>query len=73
MSVSKRLFFIGCIVSASVIGSGGGYYLFLSRKEYVTKKKKERKRAYRGSSTMRRDAGKRVGKTMDAWKDQFKK
>ena len=73
MSVSKRIFLIGCVLSASVIGGGGGYYLFLSRKAYVNKKKKERKRAYRGSSTMRRDAGKRVGKTVDAWKDQFKK
>ncbi len=73
MSVRKRLFLIGCIASASVIGGGAGYYLFLSRKEYVNKKKRERKRAYRGSSTMRRDAGKRVGKTVDAWKDQFKK
>ena len=48
-------------------------YLFEKRKAYVEKKKYERKKAYRGSSTMRKDAGKRAGQAVDAWKDQFKK
>ena len=48
-------------------------YVFEKRKAYVEKKRYERKKAYRGSSTMRKDAGKRAGKAVDAWKDQFKK
>ena len=48
-------------------------YVFEKRKAYVDKKKYERKKAYRGSSTMRKDAGKRAGQAVDAWKDQFKK
>ena len=50
-----------------------GVYVFEKRKAYVEKKKYERKKAYRGSSTMRKDAGKRAGQAVDAWKDQFKK
>ena len=48
-------------------------YVFEKRKAYVEKKRYERKKAYRGSSTLRKDAGKRVGQAVDAWKDQFKK
>ena len=48
-------------------------YVFEKRKAYVEKKRYERKKAYRGSSTMRKDAGKRAGQAVDAWKDQFKK
>jgi len=65
------------VVLLSILAiSGGGFsavYVFEKRKAYVEKKKYERKRAYRGSSTMRKDAGKRAGKAVDAWKDQFKK
>ena len=57
--------FTGAIISA--------VYVFEKRKVYVEKKKYERRKAYRGSSTMRKDAGKRAGQAVDAWKDQFKK
>ena len=56
--------------------AGAGFsavYIFEKRKAYVDKKKYERKKAYRGSSTMRKDSGKRAGQAVDAWKDQFKK
>ena len=59
-----------------VVFTGAGVsaaYVFEKRKAYVEKKKYERKKAYRGSSTMRKDAGKRAGQAVDAWKDQFKK
>ncbi|OUV03662.1 MAG: hypothetical protein CBC42_04215 [Betaproteobacteria bacterium TMED82] len=74
MSQVRRTIITFCaIVGTSLIGGAGGYYVYKARSAYVEKKKRERKRAYRGSSTMRRDAGKRVGKAVDAWKDQFKK
>ena len=65
------------IVLLSLVAFAGAgisaVYVFEKRKAYVEKKKYERKKAYRGSSTMRKDAGKRVGQAVDAWKDQFKK
>ena len=64
------------VLLSLVVFAGAGIsavYVFEKRKAYVDKKKYERKKAYRGSSTMRKDAGKRVGKAVDAWKDQFKK
>ena len=65
------------IVSLSLVAFAGAgisaVYVFEKRKVYVEKKKYERKKAYRGSSTMRKDAGKRAGQAVDAWKDQFKK
>ncbi len=65
------------IASLSGIALGGAsfsaIYVFKKRKAYVDRKKYERKKAYRGSSTMRKDAGKRAGNAVDAWKDQFKK
>ena len=62
------------LVSLVAIGGASlsAIYVFDKRKAYVDSKKKERKKAYRGSSTLRKDAGKRAGKTVDAWKDQFK-
>ena len=59
-----------------VVFTGAGIlavYVFEKRKAYVEQKRYERKKAYRGSSTMRKDAGKRAGQAVDAWKDQFKK
>ena len=63
------------IISVLAVGAASlsAIYVFEKRKAYVAKKKYERKKAYRGSSTMRRDAGKRAGEAVDAWKDQFKK
>ena len=65
------------IVLLSLVAFAGAcisaVYVFEKRKAYVEKKKYERKKAYRGSSTMRKDAGKRAGQAVDAWKDQFKK
>ena len=64
------------VLLSLVVFAGAGIsavYVFEKRKAYVDKKKYERKKAYRGSSTMRKDAGKRAGQAIDAWKDQFKK
>ncbi|MAF82449.1 MAG: hypothetical protein CMK52_06095 [Proteobacteria bacterium] len=64
------------VLLSLVVFAGAGIsavYVFEKRKAYVDKKKYERKKAYRGSSTMRKDAGKRAGQAVDAWKDQFKK
>ena len=58
---------------AAVIGIGSAIYVFESRKDYVTEKRDQRKKAYRGSTTLRKDAGKRAGQAVDAWKDQFNK
>ena len=60
-------------VLAAVIGIGSATYVFESRKAYVTEKRDQRKKAYRGSTTLRKDAGKRAGQAVDAWKDQFNK
>lgn len=57
----------------SIVGGWSGYFIYQERKNYVKKKRLERRRAYRGSSNMRRDSGKRAGETVDAWKNQFKK
>ena len=65
---------IALLSLVAITGAGiSAVYLFEKRKAYVEKKKYERKKAYRGSSTMRKDAGKRAGQAVDAWKDQFKK
>ena len=64
------------VILSTVTFAAAGFsavYVFEKRKAYVDKKKYERKKAYRGSSSMRKDAGKRAGQAVDAWKDQFKK
>ena len=74
MNSGRRI--IGIILAGaaiSVFGGWSGYYVYQERKEYVKKKKRERRRAYRGSNSMRRGSGKRAGEAVDAWKDQFKK
>ena len=74
MSKSRRIF--GIVVLAtlvSTLGGWGGSFLYNERKKYVQKKKRERRRAYRGSNSMRRGSGKRAGDAVDAWKNQFKK
>ena len=74
MNFLRQKFIIVLLSVIAVIGASlSAVYVFEKRKAYVEKKKYERKKAYRGSSTMRKDAGKRAGQAVDAWKDQFKK
>ena len=74
MNSLRRKVIIVLFSLVAFAGAGiSAVYVFEKRKAYVAKKKFERKKAYRGSSTMRKDAGKRAGKAVDAWKDQFKK
>ena len=74
MDSLRRKLIIVLLSSVACAGVGiSAVYIFEKRKAYVEKKKYERKKAYRGSSTMRKDAGKRAGQAVDAWKDQFKK
>ena len=74
MDSLKRKVTIVLLSLVAFTGAGiSAVYIFEMRKAYVDKKKYERKKAYRGSSTMRKDAGKRAGQAVDAWKDQFKK
>ena len=74
MNSLRRKFIITLLSLVAFTGAGiSAVYVFEKRKAYVEKKRYERKKAYRGSSTMRKDAGKRAGKAVDAWKDQFKK
>ena len=74
MNSSTRKVIILLFSLVAFTGAGiSAVYVFEKRKAYVEKKKYERKKAYRGSSTMRKDAGKRAGQAVDAWKDQFKK
>ena len=74
MNSSTRKVIIALFSLVTFTGAGiSAVYVFEKRKAYVEKKKYERKKAYRGSSTMRKDAGKRAGQAVDAWKDQFKK
>ena len=74
MDSLRRKIIIVLLSLVAFAGAGiSAVYVFEKRKAYVEKKKYERKKAYRGSSTMRKDAGKRAGKAVDAWKDQFKK
>ena len=74
MDSLRRKLIIVLLSSVACAGAGiSAVYIFEKRKAYVEKKEYERKKAYRGSSTMRKDAGKRAGQAVDAWKDQFKK
>ena len=74
MDSLRRKVIIVLLSLVAFAGAGiSAVYIFEKRKIYVEKKKHERKKAYRGSSTMRKDAGKRAGQAVDAWKDQFKK
>ena len=74
MDFLRRKVIIILLSLVAFAGAGSSaLYVFEKRKAYVNKKKYERKKAYRGSSTMRKDAGKRAGQAVDAWKDQFKK
>ena len=74
MEPLKRKVIIVLFSLVAFAGAGiSAFYVFEKRKAYVERKKYERKKAYRGSSTMRKDAGKRAGQAVDAWKDQFKK
>ena len=74
MDFLKRKVITVLLSLVAFAGAGiSAVYVFEKRKAYVDKKKYERKKAYRGSSTMRKDAGKRAGQAVDAWKDQFKK
>ena len=74
MSFLRRKVIIALLSLVAFTGAGiSAVYVFEKRKAYVEKKRYERKKAYRGSSTMRKDAGKRAGQAVDAWKDQFKK
>ena len=74
MDSLRRKVIIVLLSLVAFAGAGtSAVYVFEKRKVYVEKKKYERKKAYRGSSTMRKDAGKRAGQAVDAWKDQFKK
>ncbi|MAI29252.1 MAG: hypothetical protein CMP38_03490 [Rickettsiales bacterium] len=57
----------------SAVGGWAGYYVYQQRRKYVKQKRRERRRAYRGSNSMRKGSGKRAGDAVDAWKDQFKK
>ena len=74
MNSLRRKVIIALLSLVAITGAGfAAVYVFEKRKAYVEKKQYERKKAYRGSSTMRKDAGKRAGQAVDAWKDQFKK
>ena len=74
MDSLRRKVIIVLLSLVAFAGAGiSAVYVFEKRKAYVERKKYERKKAYRGSSTMRKDAGKRAGQAVDAWKDQFKK
>ena len=74
MNSLRRKVIIALLSLVAFTGAGiSAVYVFEKRKAYVEKKRYERKKAYRGSSTMRKDAGKRAGHAVDAWKDQFKK
>ena len=74
MESLKRKVIIVLLSLVAFAGAGiSAVYTFEKRKAYVDRKKYERKKAYRGSSTMRKDAGRRAGQAVDAWKDQFKK
>ena len=74
MNSLKRKVIISLLSLVAFTGAGiSAVYVFEKRKAYVEKKRYERKKAYRGSSTMRKDAGKRAVQAVDAWKDQFKK
>ena len=74
MNSLRRKVIIVLLSLVAFTGAGiSAVYVFEKRKAYVEKKRFERKKAYRGSSTMRKDAGKRAGQAVDAWKDQFKK
>ena len=74
MDFLKRKVIIVLLSLVAFAGAGiSAVYVFEKRKAYVEKKRYERKKAYRGASTMRKDAGKRAGQAVDAWKDQFKK
>ena len=74
MNSLRRKVIIALLSLVAFTGAGiSAVYVFEKRKAYVEKKRYERKKAYRGSSTMRKDAGKRAGQAVDAWKDQIKK
>ena len=72
-SLRRKVIIVFLSLVAFAAAGISAVYVFEKRKAYVEKKKHERRKAYRGSSTMRKDAGKRAGQAVDAWKDQFKK
>ena len=69
----RRKVIIALLSLVAFTGAGISAVYVFENVKVCREEKYERKKAYRGSSTMRKDAGKRAGQAVDAWKDQFKK